>query len=334
MAKPVKIVKQAKIVKTIPADVDPLSRNKELADILGLIGSYYIASRDTYRARSFNSASAKIAAHEFAILSGAQARKELTGIGDSIETAIDEYINTGTIQRLQELEAKFPERRETVDYFRSFYGIGPVTAVRLYDQGLRTLEDLWFRGNLNEAQKLGVLWRDHIGVKIPREEMDLINMKIGEILNKYGIHWIIAGSYRRGEPTSGDIDLLVESRPDLDMNSLVGLLKEILPAILSKGEKKVMSMIRLDEKHDGHRIDIRLVPPESWAPALMYFTGSQKFNILMRQRAIQLGMLLNEYGLFRGDIPLQINSEEDIFRELHVRYFVPEHRIRTLNTLD
>jgi len=314
-------------------EVDPLSRNKELADMLNLIASYYTIARDTYRARAFNNASVKIAAHQYAILSGAQARQELTGIGDSIQTAIDEYIATGTIQRLQELQARFPDRKETIDFFRSFYGIGPVTAVKFYDQGLRTLEDLWFRGNLNEAQKIGIMWREHIGVPIPRAEMDSINVKIGSILDPYGIYWVIAGSYRRGEPSSNDIDLLVESRPDLNMDGLISLLRPILPANLAVGKTKYMGLIRLSEDVNGHRIDIRLVEPNSFAAALMYFTGSQRFNILMRQRAIELGMTLNEYGLFRAGAPLPITSEENIFTALRVQYLTPEQRTRTLNAL-
>ena len=316
-----------------PTDVDPLAQNKELADILALIGSYYTIARDTYRARAFNTASTKIAAHPYVILSGSQARTQLTGIGESIESAIDEYINTGTVSRLQTLQAQFPDRKETIDFFRSFYGIGPATAVKLYNQGLRTLEDLWFKGNLTNAQRTGIMWREHIGIPIPRAEMDLINEKIGSILNPYGIKWSIAGSYRREEPSSNDIDLLVEARPDLNMDGLINLLQSILPATLAQGPTKFMGMIHIDKDHNAHRIDIRLIEGKSYPAALMYFTGSQRFNILMRQRAIDLGMTLNEYGLFRGNVALPVTSEGDIFTHLRVVYLEPRDRTRNLNAL-
>lgn len=322
---------------TIDADIeaDPLATNKDLADVLKLIASYYIVARDTYRARAFNNAAAKIGVHTNAILSGAQARSEIKGIGESIETAIDEYLTTGTIKRLEELQNQFPDRKETIDFFRSFYGIGPVTATKLYDRGLRTLEDLWTRGNLTEAQKIGIMWRDHIGIPIPRDEMDLINRKLGEILDPYGIKWAIAGSYRRGEPSSNDIDLLVQSRPDLNMDGLIQILRPYLPATLAFGPTKYMGLIRLSEEYNGHRIDIRVISSESFPAALMYFTGSQRFNILMRQRAIDLGMTLNEYGLYQlsGMKPILTYSEEDIFRIVRVQYLDPPQRTRTLNTL-
>lgn len=315
-------------------EVDPLSRNKELAEIFSLLASYYTMARDTYRARTFSTASAKIAAHPTEILSGSQARRELgAGIGESTQAAIDEYLRTGTLQRLQEVQARFPDRKETIDFFRSFYGIGPTTAIKLYEQGLRTLDDLWFRGNLTQAQRTGILWREHIGLPILRVEMDLINAKIGSILDYNGIKWAIAGSYRRGEPSSNDIDLLVESRPDLNMDGLIQILQPVLPATLAQGPTKFMGIFRLSEEYNGHRIDIRLIDPGSFAAALMYFTGSQRFNILMRQRAIELGMTLNEYGLFQGGVPVPINSEDDIFAALGVRPLTPEQRTRTLNTL-
>lgn len=321
--------------ETETIDIDVLSHNKDLADVLGLIASYYIMARDTYRAKAFSNAAIKISQYPIVILSGAQARRELTGIGDSIQTAIDEYISTGTIQRLRELEAKFADRTQTIDYFRSFYGIGPITAVKFYNQGFRTLEDLWFKGNLTDAQKIGIMWRQHIELRVSREEINIINEKIAQILDPYHIKWIIAGSYRRGEPSSGDIDVLVESRNNLDMDGLIRLLQSILPATLAQGTSSYRGIIRIDDQHNGHRIDIRLIDSVAFPAALLYFTGSQRFNILMRQRAIELGYTLNEYGLYdKQGIPQQVASEEDIFRILRIKYISPEVRTKTVSNLE
>ena len=312
-----------------------VDRNKELADILSLIGHYYsLQPKNGYRAKAFNVASAKIANHPIAILSGGQARKELSGIGDSIEQTIDEYLSTGHVQRLDDLEHEYQEQKDVIDYFRSFYGIGPVTAINLYNQGFRTLEDIWERGDLTEAQKIGIMWREHLKLPIPRAEMDIIKQEIGKILNPYGIIWEITGSYRRGELSSNDIDILVESRPDLNMSGVIALLRHILAADLATGDTKYMGIIRLSEKYDGHRIDIRIVPHDNWPFALMYFTGSQRFNILMRLRAIELGLKLNEYGLYDGTNHLLVaHNEADIFNLLKVQYLTPEQRTRTLDHL-
>jgi DNA polymerase/3'-5' exonuclease PolX len=314
-------------------DTNILSVNKDLADILSLLASYYVMAGDTYRAGAFTKASNKIADYDKVILSGAQARNELSGVGASTESIIDEYISTGKVQRLIDLETQFNEQKHVIDYFRSFYGIGPVTAVNFYNQGFRTLEDLWYKANLTDAQKIGIIWREHMELRIPREEMNLINNKLLEYLSPYSINFTIAGSYRRGELSSGDIDVLVESRSDIDMETLVALLEPILPATLALGPTVYRGIIRLSDQHPGHRIDIRLIPKENWYPALMYFTGSQYFNILMRQRAIELGYTLNEYGLYKNNIAQTINSEEDIFRILRVTYISPTERTKQIHSL-
>ena len=178
-------------------DTNPLQSNKDLADILAMIASYYTISKDVYRARSFGNSSAAIAQYPYVILSGKQAREEIKGIGASTEEVIDEFINTGSVKRLNDLENKFVNRKKVVDYFKSFYGIGPVTANKFYDLGYRTLEDLWFDANLNDAQKIGILWRNHIATRIDRSEMKLINDKLHSLLDPYKIKFEIAGSYRR-----------------------------------------------------------------------------------------------------------------------------------------
>lgn len=316
-------------------EIDIGVENKDIAEVLSTIANYYTMARDTYRIRSYATAANLIANHPTSILSGTQAEREIKGIGKSIHADIDEFIATGTTKRLQDLEVKYKEQKQYIDYFRSFYGIGPVTAFKMYNAGIRTLEDMWTRGNLNDAQKIGVMWRDHLNLKIDRSEMDLINQKIGELLNPYGIRWNIAGSYRREEPTSGDIDILIEQRPDLNMAGVLTLLKDILPpntALTPHSTTKHMAILRLDDQHNGHRVDIRLIDPISYPFALLYFTGSQMFNILLRQRAIERGYTLNEYGLFGANkVPVNnLRSEEDILAYLGVRYFAPKERLRNL----
>ena len=208
----------------------------------------------------------------------------------------------------------------------SFYGIGVSTAEKFYNSGLRTLDDIWFRGNLTEVQKQGILWREHLKNKIPRREMNIIVEKIKNILEPYGIKFNIAGSYRRKLDESGDVDLLIEGRPDLNMEGIIYLLGPIIAVTLAQGETKFMGIMRLSNEHDGHRIDIRYINPESYPYALMYFTGSKNFNILMRQRAITLGLTLNEYGLYRGNDFISSLSEKDIFDHLGVQYLPPEDR--------
>lgn len=317
--------------------MDIENRNGELADVLSLIGSYYEMAKDNYRAKTFNSVSEQIGNSPIIISSGTQASKILKGLGKSSIEAIDEYLTTGQIQRLEQLKTQFADRQQVIDNFRSYYGIGPVTALKFYNQGFRTVEDLWEKADLTEAQRLGIIWKLHFDERISRTEMDIINRRIGKLLNKYQVIWTIAGSYRRGEPSSGDIDILVESRPDLNMDNLLAVLQPLLVAKLAEGVTKYMGILRLSERYNGHRIDIRIIRPESYQCALLYFTGSQKFNILMRQRAIELGLTLNEYGLYDDkeiNIAAAAQSEADIFYLLGLKYLEPNERTNHLTHLE
>lgn len=323
-------------------------RNKELADFLDLLSSYYTMAKDTYRAKTFTNASAQIREYPTAIVSGAQARRELNRIGDSTEIEIDSFLRTGTSARLQELEARFADRKATIDYFRSFYGIGPVKAVDYYNQGFRTWEDLWLRAPLTTATRMAIYWQNHLSLRIERSEMDLINQRLATILDPYGIKWTIAGSYRRGEPSSGDIDILVESRPDLDMSGMAYLLKDLIPlsdlgeagsypSILAQGPVLMMGILRLNDQYKAHRFDVKFISPLSYAYALMHFTGSKEFNVLIRQKSLNQGLHMNEYILYRkvGTVyTLYLaETELDIFQSLGLQYLEPSQRVRNLTHL-
>lgn len=319
-------------------DADLNSENKDLADFLTTLGNYYKISNDKYRSGTFYKASKIVSDYPRPISSGFDI-SNYPGVGTSVVSEINEFLSTGTSKRLRDLETKYADKRDIIEGFRSIYGIGPVKALDLYNKGLRSLDDIWFHGNLNESQKKGIIWKDHIDLPIPREEMTVIEYFICQALKplqeQYNFKWDIAGSYRRKEPFSGDIDLLIEQVSDISMDLILSYLSNIIVETLAKGNTKFMGILRLNENNNGHRIDIRLVKSSSYSAALMYFTGSQVFNILMRSRANELNLVLNEYGLFdHNSVSLPIESETDIFNYLNIQYLYPHERIRDLQYLN
>jgi DNA polymerase/3'-5' exonuclease PolX len=74
------------------------------------------------------------------------------------------------------------------------------------------------------------------------------------------------------------------------------------------------------------RIDIRFIPFLSWYPGILYFTGSKNLNLAMRNKAKKLGYKLNEYGLFKGSKNIYVESEEEIFNLLEMKYLEPQER--------
>ena len=183
----------------------------------------------------------------------------------------------------------------------------------------------------------------------------------------------VVGSYRRGAETSGDVDVLL--RVPSAWTSLMcasylhNFVMELETAgymeyILALGEKKCMGIARLRDGKDykARRVDFLITPEHEYACALLYFTGSDMFNVAFRQRALQKGYTLNEHimapcgdaqsspagaaglvsvcstntPLSRGNVPPPppFHTEQDIFRFLSLQYVEPSKRVEgALRTL-
>jgi DNA polymerase/3'-5' exonuclease PolX len=243
---------------------------------------------------------------------------------------------------LEELEKPYKEMTTVIDKLTTIFGIGPQNAKKFYEMGVKSIEDLGSgRYPLTDAQSIGYSYREHLVIKIPRDEMNVYQETVGTLLP--GINFEIVGSYRRGEIESGDIDIMVTKRLGFPtLKQVVERLRPIIVETLAFGDQKFMGISRLSRQYLYRRIDIRVFEEENWAPALMYFTGSQKFNVLMRQRAIELGMHLDEYGLYalepimgggntKNIVPTR--EEIDIFNKLGVKYLYPVQRTREINEL-
>ena len=170
----------------------------------------------------------------------------------------------------------------------------------------------------------------------------ILTKKVKEIDSNLNL--VIAGSYRRGAVSSGDIDILlshnnIKTAEDLKnnenyMNTFLEKIKNMIVGNLSLGDTKFMGVIKFTPINKARRIDIRYLPIESYYTALLYFTGSGNFNILMRNQAIDKGYKLSEYHLYKVtkedekviEKPVKVNSEKHIFDIIKMEYLEPEDR--------
>ncbi|MDP9323378.1 MAG: DNA polymerase/3'-5' exonuclease PolX, partial [Acidobacteriota bacterium] len=131
----------------------------------------------------------------------------------------------------------------------------------------------------------------------------------------------IVGSLRRGCETCGDLDILAAGAPPTLMDAFTGY--TLVERVLARGDTKSSVLLR-----GGFQADLRLVPLESLGAAQQYFTGSKAHNIALRDRAIQRGLKLNEYGLFRVDDERRIagDTEAGIYEALGLAPVPPELR--------
>ena len=134
----------------------------------------------------------------------------------------------------------------------------------------------------------------------------------------------VAGSYRRGRETIGDLDfLVVASNVDAAMDHFAAM--PDAASVIGRGPTKIA--VRLTS---GLQVDMRVVPAESFGAALAYFTGSKDHNIVLRGLAKDRGLKINEYGVFRVDGKKEEwiagRTEEEVYATLELPWIPPELR--------
>lgn len=284
------------------------------------------------------------------ITSGSQARKEIPGVGDGIAKRIDEFLKTGTLAEFQLQHQVDPEAKIILE-LTSVTGIGEVKARSLMeDHGVKSVQDLidkYRAGTIRVATNqlthhiaVGLDFYHDLELRMPWSEADQIAKRVTQLIHTLDEHLTVTvcGSYRRKRATCGDIDVLVSNPRDNDekevLSKIVSLLEQnglLIGHLTTHGGTKYMGVCRAAPALPGRRIDIRFVSHDSLGAAILYFTGSGKFNKLMRFRANQRGYTLNEYGLFHyinevkgSQIPTP--TEQDVFRILRFVYLEPEQR--------
>jgi DNA polymerase (family 10) len=130
----------------------------------------------------------------------------------------------------------------------------------------------------------------------------------------------VAGSYRRGKETVGDLDILVNVKQGSDIMTHFVTYEDV-DHVISRGEIRSSVVLRT-----GLQVDLRVVNQVGYGAALHYFTGSKAHNITVRKLAQKKGMKINEYGVFKNGKRIAGKTEEDIFKQVNMPYIEPELR--------
>lgn len=314
-----------------------------IIDSLEVLRKRDVAEKQTFKARAYGKVISQLKEHEGPIASYEDV-KNIKGIGEKISDKIKEILETGQLASAERAKELYPI--DALDAFQSIYGVGPSKAKELVDQGYRTIEELReaIQKNpklLNDKQKIGLQYYEDLLERIPRSEMEehqeILQFLVPESMKDYEMD--IVGSFRRQAATSGDIDVLLrvpkgtpKEEAKRHLTAYVTALKahDYIEEILALGEHKCMAISRIPGGK-ARRLDLLMTPDEEYAYAILYFTGSDKFNVAFRQHALQKGYTLNEHTLtpIRGgvrEVPY-MKSEKEIFTFLGLRYVEPNHRV-------
>jgi len=264
---------------------------------------------------------------------GLKALEEIPGVGKNIALKIEEYLKTGQIKEYQKLKKQTPINLGEIS---AVEGMGPKKAKVLYQKlGIRNLKDLEKAAKTHKISPLfgfGEKTEKNIlegidflkrskGRFLLGEIMPVIREVLKRLKSLPEVEQInVAGSVRRMKETIGDVDILVvSSKPEKVMAFFVSLPDVV--KIWGKGLTK--SSVRTK---GGFDMDLRVVPRKSYGSALQYFTGSKEHNIATRRLAIDKGLKLNEYGVFRGSKMIAGKSEEEVYKVIGLPWLPPELR--------
>lgn len=258
---------------------------------------------------------------------------ELPGIGEDLAAKIQEIVTSGTSAMLVKLRKRTPP---ALIELLKLPGLGPKKVKTLYQE-----LDIHSLDQLARAARDGRIRNLHgFGAKTEAKILEAIAAQAGsagrfklasaaqyaERLKAYleaapGVsRVIVAGSFRRCKETVGDLDILVTAnRAGPVMERFVSY--DEVAEILARGTTRATVLLRCKLQ-----VDVRVVTEESYGAALHYFTGSKSHNIAVRKMGQELGLKINEYGVFRGRQRIAGETEESVYGAVGLPYIEPELR--------
>ena len=303
----------------------------EMADLLEIQGA------NSFRVRAYRNASRSIegSAESMETLAeeGFKPLTEIPGIGDDLAKKIVAIVETGQLEQLNELRRQVPEA--AVKMLR-IPGLGPKkVALLLQELKIISLDMLraaaeggkiaGIKGFGKKTEQLileGLPMAEHAGERVYLAEAKILaDAIVADLRTMSSVKQCdVAGSCRRRRETCADLDVLAISKdPEAVMDRLAA--HPLVGSVLARGETK--QRVRLKE---GMELDLRVVPEESYGAAMQYFTGSKEHNIVIRRRAQDRGLKLNEYGLFQGEKSVAGRTEEEIYEAVGLKWIPPELR--------
>ncbi len=306
---------------------------ERIADLLEIDGG------DRFRINSYRRVSRTIkdTTEDLEALAKTNKLTSLPGVGKGTAERIYQFIETGSIDVLNELESKLPPGLPAL---LEIPGMGPKKVALVHDRlDVKCMDDLQRviqSGALAELPGLGatsvkkiaegIAFLESSGGRTPLGiAWPIADALVDQVRAMQGVRRVeIAGSLRRGRETIGDIDILCEAdNGEAIIKQFVSF--DDVQRVLASGVTKGSVTVERD-KGKELQVDLRVVPTESFGAALQYFTGSKEHNVGLREIAVKKKLRLNEYGLFDGEHSVAGEREEDIYQALNVKYVPAELR--------
>jgi DNA polymerase beta len=318
-----------------------MDHKQNIITLLEVLAKKEVANKEPFKAKAYFTVIKNIKALDKPI-KDFDDLKGVKGIGEKISTKLKEYFETGKIQEVENvgINNKVYEIQELM----KIHGIGPSKAKTLVDEhNILSISQLSENTHLlNDKQKMGLKYYADFQERIPRKEMDAHNQYLTKVIASIDSKFTfdITGSYRRGLPSSGDIDILITHQDDPEnveelFKAVLSKLKDAkyITDVFAEGGKKCLAVCRLPRRKKFRRIDLLYTNKTEYPFALLYFTGDASFNVSMRNHCLSIGYSLSEHGLKNESngqyIDTGAKTEEDVFTFIGFPYIEPSKRSTT-----
>ena len=303
----------------------------EIADMLDFLGD------SPFRVRAYRSAARYLMDMEEPIErvaeGGEKALDELPYIGHDLAAKILEYLETDKVRKHEELKKQVPPG--VLEVMR-VPGVGPKTAKLLYDElgvdSLASFKAALEGGRVLELPGFGEKKRARLLHNLELVEAASRRRPLGEVLWVARAlverlqqlpqveHAALAGSARRYKETVGDLDLLAASRRGRAVTDAFVRFPEVDEVLLAGASRATVFL------KTGLQVDLKIVEPDAWGSGLQYFTGSKDHSIHLRTMALDRGLKINEYGVWKGARRIAGKTEEEVYAALGLPWIPPPLR--------
>jgi len=323
--------------------MDDMSNSSAAAALQTIAKILTLQEENPFKIRAYERVAQALEGHAEEIESiyargGVKALREVPGVGEDIALKLEEFITTGKIVYLEKKRAEVPAGLFDV---MEIPGMGPKKTAFLWKTftvtGIEDVEKVVAAGKLDGLKGWGEKSIENL-----KRGIEVRKSHAGRFLRDIALHEAervlrvlrkvkgceraeYAGSLRRGKETVGDIDVLACGS---DAEALIEAFVAMgdIADVLAKGDTR--AAVRFES---GLQCDLRVVPAESFGAALQYFTGSKEHNVRLRQRGIERGVTINEYGVHKGSAEIKgellaSETEEDVYAAVGLPWIPPTLR--------
>jgi DNA polymerase (family 10) len=314
----------------------------EVADALEIQGA------DSFRIRAYRNAVRTVEIQTRPLARIVEEGGQLTAlpaIGKEMAGHIREMVTTGTLALRDRLLAEVPR---TLIVLTRLPGVGAKKARRLWDElSIGTVDELEAAARAGRVAALAGFGEQSqskilAGIQALRahstrflladvdRHLEPLTLWLSECPHLLRLE--VAGSYRRRRETVGDLDLLATADSPASVMERFLAYPQAAKVVMAGDTRSSITL------GNGLQVDLRVVPPDCFGAALLYFTGGKEHNVKLRRRGVERGLRISEYGVFQlppagapeaapgGEIRLAGADEAEVYAAVGLAWIPPELR--------